>query len=212
MATLSLSSVNPSPMMAVVGPQFCMPRVMALTFTKKAFSFSGGNFIISDDKGTVLMKVQGLVLSFSPCRVLCDAAGTPIISMRIKPFSMHERWNVYRGDWKDQRDLLFTVKKVCMLQLKTELDVFLARNTTEQHCDFKVKGSSFERSWTLYLGDSNTIIARMSHQFGIRSVLLGKDIFRVTVYPNVDYAFVVAIIVILDEIMGKNDPAELSFS
>ncbi|KAJ4790963.1 LURP-one-like protein [Rhynchospora pubera] len=212
MAASSLSLVHPSPMMAVVGLQFCTPHVMGLTFTKKAFSFSGGDFIISDAKGTVLMKVQGHVLSFSPCRVLCDAAGTPIISMRIKPFSLHQRWNVYRGDWKDQRDLIFTVKEICMLQLKTELDVFLARNTTEQHCNFKVKGSSFEKSWTLYLGNSNTIIARTSRQSGIRSVLLGKDIFRATVYPNVDYAFVVAIIVILDEIIGKNDPAELSFS
>ncbi len=31
-------------------------------------------------------------------------------------------------------------------------------------------------------------------------ILIGKDNFMVTVYPNIDYAFVVALIVILDPI------------
>lgn len=32
------------------------------------------------------------------------------------------------------------------------------------------------------------------------SILLGKDTFGVTVYPNVDYAFITALVVILEEI------------
>ncbi|KAJ4749214.1 LURP-one-like protein (DUF567) [Rhynchospora pubera] len=192
--------MSPSGVVAVVGPQFCAPYVVALTVTKKALSLSDGDFVVSDVNGGVLMKVQGRVLSLHSRRVLCDSAGSPIVSMREKKLSMHHRWNVYRGDSSDHKDLLFTVKKSHMLQLKTELDVFFAANTAEQHCDFKVKGSWFERSCTFYLGDTNTIIALMSRQYELKNVLLGKDTFGVTVYPNVDYAFVVAIIVILDEI------------
>ncbi|KAJ4814792.1 LURP-one-like protein (DUF567) [Rhynchospora pubera] len=191
-------SMPPSPMAAVVGLQFCTSDNMVLTVTKK-FSFSGGYFVISDANGTILMKVHGS--PFSSRRVLFDATGTPIISMRDKQrFSMHQRWNVYRGDSKHQRDFLFTVKKTHMFQLNTELGVFLAGNTAEQHCDFKIEESWLGRSCTFYLGDSNTIIAQMSRQFEIRDVLLGRDTYRVTVYPNVDYAFIVAIIVIINEL------------
>ncbi|KAJ1696933.1 hypothetical protein LUZ63_005445 [Rhynchospora breviuscula] len=197
MAASSPLSMPLSPM-AVVGLQFCTSDNMVLTITKK-FSFSGGYFVISDANGTILMKVHGR--PFSLCRVLCDAAGTPIISMRNKQrFSMHQRWNVYRGDSKNQRDLLFTVKKTHIFQFNTELGVFLAGNTAEQHCDFKIEESWLGRSCTFYLGDSNIIIAQMSRQFEIRDVLLGRDTYRVTVYPNVDYAFIVAIIVIIDEL------------
>lgn len=42
----------------------------------------------------------------------------------------------------------------------------------------------------------------MHKKTSIQSVLLGKDKFMVTVYPNIDYAFIVALIVILDEING----------
>ena len=34
----------------------------------------------------------------------------------------------------------------------------------------------------------------------VKSIFLGKNNFMVTVHPNVDYAFIVALIVILDEI------------
>lgn len=76
---------------------------------------------------------------------------------------MHNRWEVYRGDSAHSCDKLFTVKKSSMLQLmKTEMDIFLAGNTAEQVCDFKIKGSYFDRSSAFYLGKSNTIIAQVS--------------------------------------------------
>lgn len=40
----------------------------------------------------------------------------------------------------------------------------------------------------------------MKKHHTVGSVLLGKDTFGVTVYPNVDYAFIVALIIVLDEI------------
>jgi LURP-one-related len=78
--------------------------------------------------------------------------------------SMRHTWKVYRGESNDQRELLFTVKKSNIFQLRTELYVFLANNIYQQHCDFKVKASWFDRSCTFYLGDSNTVIARVSHR------------------------------------------------
>ena len=81
------------------------------------------------------------------------------ISLQI--LSAHRRWQVYRGESSDSKDLLFSVKKSSLIQFKTELDVFLAANTSEQACDFKIKGSYFERSCTVSLGESNTIIAQV---------------------------------------------------
>ena len=46
----------------------------------------------------------------------------------------------------------------------------------------------------------------MHKKQNVQSVLLGKENFSVTVYPNIDYAFIVALIVILDDI---NDEAKV---
>lgn len=40
----------------------------------------------------------------------------------------------------------------------------------------------------------------MHKKHTVQSILIGKDNFAVTVYPNIDYAFIVSLIVILDEI------------
>ena len=41
---------------------------------------------------------------------------------------------------------------------------------------------------------------QMHRKHSVTSVLFGKDTFCVTVYPNVDHAFIVALVVILEEI------------
>lgn len=46
---------------------------------------------------------------------------------------------------------------------------------------------------------------QMHKKQNIQSVLLGKDNFSITVYPNIDYAFIVALIVILDDINGEDN-------
>jgi hypothetical protein len=75
---------------------------------------------------------------------------------------MHNRWEVFRGDSANASDLLFTVKKSSMIQFKTEMDVFLAGNTAQQVCDFKIKGNYFDRSCAFYLGNSTTMVAQVS--------------------------------------------------
>ncbi|KAL5196800.1 hypothetical protein ABZP36_000312 [Zizania latifolia] len=200
MAAVEPSGAPPAPL-AVVDPQFCAPHVVALTVTKKAISLTDGDFTVTDANGAVVLRVKGTLFSVRHRRVLLDAAGLPILSMQEKVFSMHNRWEVFRGDSSNASDLLFSVKKSSIIQLmKTEMDVFLAGNTAEQVCDFKIKGSYFDRSCVFYLGNSNTMIAQMNRKFTVSNVLLGKDTFGVTVFPQVDYVFIAALVVILDDV------------
>ncbi|KAK8952044.1 Protein LURP-one-related 15 [Platanthera zijinensis] len=191
---------GPAIPIAIVGPQFCVPYTVDLTVTEKAISLTDGDYAVTDVNGSILFKVKGKFLSLRDRRVLLDAAGNPLLSMQQKVMSMHRRWQVFRGDSTNTGDLLFSVKKSSLLQFKTELDVILASNTTESVCDFKIKGSFHERSCLVYHGDSTNVIARMNRQYSVKNIVLGKDAFGITIYPNVDYAFVVALIVILDEI------------
>ncbi|KAF4378991.1 hypothetical protein F8388_022078 [Cannabis sativa] len=114
--------------------------------------------------------------------------------------TMHKRWHVYKGESSDAKDLLFTAKKSSIIQFNTDLEVFLGGNTKQEIPDFKVKGSWFQRSCKITLGDESAVIAQMHEKDSAASLFLGKEAFRVTVFPNVDYAFVVALIVILREI------------
>jgi len=139
---------------------------------------------------------------------------------------LNTRWKVFRGDSTRRRDLMFTVVKPSVIQLRgsTKVSVFLASNDAEQACDFRITGSYHDGACAVSLGDSDTVIAKASvevspshllswtvglrmdwlppqidRRFSVVSALLGKNSYSVTVNPGIDYAFVVALVVILDE-------------
>ncbi|KAK2361273.1 protein LURP-one-related [Trifolium repens] len=196
----SASAPMPALPTTIIGPQYCAPYPLDLAVVKKVMSVSDGNFAVTDVNGNIVFKVKGSLLTLRDRRVLVDASGNPIATLRRKIATLHDRWEAFRGESTDSKDLIFTLKRSSLMQMKTKLDVFLASNKKEDVCDFKVKGSWLERSCIVYAGESNNIVAQMHKKHTVKSLLMGKDHFIVTVYPNVDYAFIVALIVILDEI------------
>ncbi|KAK3227450.1 hypothetical protein Dsin_007312 [Dipteronia sinensis] len=184
----------PNPV-SIVGPRYCAPYPVDLAIVR-----TDGNFVVQDIKGNILFKVKGALMSIRDRHVLLDAAGKPLVTLRQKIMSAHARWQVFRGESTNSKDLIFTAKRSSMFQLKTKLDVFLANNTKEDVCDFKVKGSWSERSCVVYAGESDAIVAQMHKKYTVQSILMGKDKFLVKVYPNIDYVFIIALIVILEGI------------
>ncbi|KAI3861837.1 hypothetical protein MKW92_009652 [Papaver armeniacum] len=180
------NGATPENPIIVIAPHFCAPYPVDLTITEKLLTITEGNFGVLDINGNIVFKVKGTLLSIRDRRVLVDAAGIPLVSLQQKILTCHRRWQVYRGDSSDSRDLLFSVKKSSLLQINTSLHVFLASNTSEAVCDFKIKGS--------FLRDL------MHRKHTVQSIVLDQDTYSITVYPNVDYAFVVALCVVLNEI------------
>ncbi|XP_035545437.1 protein LURP-one-related 15-like isoform X2 [Juglans regia] len=121
---------NPLP---VICTQYCTPHTVDLAVVKKVMTISDGNFVVTDTKGTVIFYVkEKLLMSLHDHRVLFHADGNPIVTLREKIMSAHDRWNVYRGKSKEPNDLIFTVKRSSMIQMRAKLHVFLANNTNEE--------------------------------------------------------------------------------
>ncbi|XP_045823061.1 protein LURP-one-related 15-like [Trifolium pratense] len=103
-----------------------------------------------------------------------------------------DSWKAFRGESIEPKHLIFRKKRSSLLQLKTKLNVFLASNNTGV-CDFTVKGSFFGLSWKVYSGNSNIVVAKIIKLGGIFS----REKFIVNICPNIDCAFIVALIVSL---------------
>ncbi|KAG4133331.1 hypothetical protein ERO13_D08G090200v2 [Gossypium hirsutum] len=180
---------------SVIEPEYCYPQPVDLAVVRKVLTISEGKFAVSDINANIMIKIKGKIFSIHDRRLLTDAAGNPICTLRHKG-GKHGR---KRSDVHSEAIIS------SMIQLKTKLHVFLATSPKENVCDFKVEGSWLERSCIIYSGESNTILAQMHKKHNVESVLLGKDKFMVMVYPNVVYAFVVALIAILDGINHDDD-------
>lgn len=69
---------------AVVSPAFCVPNVVDLTIVRKLIALTDGNFLVTDVNGNAIFKVRGAHFSFHDRRVLFDATGRPVATLRQK--------------------------------------------------------------------------------------------------------------------------------
>ncbi|XP_071722274.1 protein LURP-one-related 15-like [Rutidosis leptorrhynchoides] len=191
MAQFASSSV------CVIGSKFMAPYPFDIIVDPN----SGGNLVITDINHKILLKVKPRDTTLHHQRVLLYPDGTPIVKLRDKILSQHNRWKVFMGDTTASSKLIFSTKQPNIIQFKTSLEVFLTNKTSKANvCDFKIKGSWSKRKCTISMGHSNssTIIAQMHKIEKSKNEKFDKDKFMVTIYPNVDYAFVTALITIVD--------------
>ncbi|XP_074591706.1 protein LURP-one-related 15-like [Curcuma longa] len=174
--------------------QFTVPYAVNLTLTSTDTLFSLKDlYKVEDTNGDVVFKVKGV--SFSSRRLLLDAAGTPLLTMKPKALSWHETWRVFRGESTSPNDLLFSVRRPKAFQWKDNFDVVLATNTDEASpCDFKIISRS--KKCTICIGETDEIIAQMHR----KTAFFARDKLEITVNPNEDFAFIVSLMVILEEI------------
>ncbi|XP_040867645.1 protein LURP-one-related 15 isoform X1 [Glycine max] len=168
----------------VISDSYCVPYLINLRInTEKGITYDANNvrhFYIKDKLFTLHKR-----------RVLCDNQGNPIVTLYKKRMTLHGRCQVFRGyKSKDFSQLLFSVKRSAMIPSgMINLEVFLANNQRESACDFRVNVCRDKRSCTVYAGESPRIVATMENNGG----------FNVLVDPYVDYAFIVALLMIVSE-------------
>ncbi|KAG2404557.1 Protein LURP-one-related 15 [Vigna angularis] len=177
---------------SVINPSYCVPHSVSIQInTEKGIAYS--------EKDDRLFYIKDISFSLRDRRVLCDDTQKPIVTFYNKIMTVREQWKVLKGESNDSSDLVFWVKEVkkssTIPSEITKLNVFLAGNKEEKKSDFRVIIYGSKHSCTVYAGESPTIIAKMENNGG----------FNVLVYPNVDYAFIVALLMIVKDVYYSNE-------
>ncbi|GJR52276.1 LURP-one-related 10-like protein [Tanacetum coccineum] len=193
-----------SSLVSIIGSEFISPYPLEFNVETDW----KGNLVITDNNNKTIFTVRSCDKSFNRQRLLMDANWKPIVTIEEKDWTLHKRWNVYSGESTLKSDMIFTTKEKHKIQiLKTRVNVYLAHNS-EFAYDFKLKGEYGKKRSAIYKGHSATPLAQMMHT--AQRSQKGKFNFKLTINPNVDYAFVVALITIIDAIASpyKNPNVE----
>ncbi|KAK8691635.1 hypothetical protein V6N13_075136 [Hibiscus sabdariffa] len=180
----------------IIGDQFCVPYVIHLEVRRKVESFSNAHYDVLDATGKVILQIDGGVWNSAKKRLMKDPAGFPLCTLRKKALSWKNKWQIHQGESSEQNRLLCSVQQSDAIPIKNNMDVYLASNYKEEEPDFHVTGSFTSLSFKVW--KDNLIIAEVKHNYTWGSCK-GKESFKVKVYPEVDYAFIVALIVIMHD-------------
>lgn len=93
---------------------------------------------------------------------------------------------------------MFRVEKKVDKLTRTEFDIFLIGEESEDSkTDFKMIGSPFKRSCTIYKGNSIVAETSLMYKLGIQKAFVPRSRFRVTIFPgHSDPALVVSLVAI----------------
>ncbi|XVE58948.1 hypothetical protein DITRI_Ditri05aG0004000 [Diplodiscus trichospermus] len=171
-----------------------LPIPIDLFVSRKHPGLPRGVLGFADSSGNIVFRVnrQSSKSSSKDKMVLLNSAGNPLISI----YRHHDgSWQGFKGN-DGEKDLIFKVQRISNKFTKTELEVFLVtENQGDLTCDFKVKGCHFQRSCTIYKGDS--IVAQTSLMHKLRQIYVRRSKFRLTMFPgSVDPALIVAFVAI----------------
>ncbi|KAK9054887.1 hypothetical protein SSX86_025966 [Deinandra increscens subsp. villosa] len=175
----------------VIGSQFIATHEFDLIIRHHS-----GDLVITDTRNKIMLTIKSCDTSFHRQRLLLDECERPIATLRAKNMTAHARWNVFRGESIDDSDMIFSATTNHMIQNHTHVNVSLANKMSRRNddCDFQIKGNWSKRSCAFYKRDSSTTAIAQMHQ------RQSPEKFMVKINPTVDYAFVVALIAIVDAI------------
>ncbi|PPD95189.1 hypothetical protein GOBAR_DD07787 [Gossypium barbadense] len=156
---------------SVIEPEYCYPQPVDLAVVREVLTISEGKFAVSDINGNIMFKIKGKIFSIHDRRLLTDATGNPVCTLRHK-------WK--EAGWKDPVSFIPESPTLFWLSIQRNKKLVEAKDVLNTY-------------------------GKDAQEAQFESVLLGKDKFMVAVYPNVDYAFVVALIAILDGINHDDD-------
>lgn len=197
---------------ALAGPEYCSPYEQVYFMSEKMMSFSGDDFTIKDANNNTVYTMNSSALSMKGARTLLTAGKHPVLSMSHKMLSSGT-WEVYKG--KDTHNKLATIKRPSSVaskigmggaanQSKHNCQIFLRSNTSHSFSnpqpDMVVSGDVMGKGYYIYQGPR--IIAEISRKLAQESSsvkLTGKDSYALKVSPGVDHAFMLAVVVIVDE-------------
>uniref|UniRef100_A0A1J3DKI4 Protein LURP-one-related 9 n=1 Tax=Noccaea caerulescens TaxID=107243 RepID=A0A1J3DKI4_NOCCA len=194
-------------MVSVVGEMFCNPYTTELVVRRRRESLKRDRYDVFDLSDNLIFTVDGGIWNIRRKRVLRDATGTPLLSMRTKGLvTMRYKWEVYKGESTEVEDILFSAREPNLFSFKTLLDVSLppqqpliTTDISSVEPDFRTSGRYIGSSFKLFEPIHNTLLAEVVHDFSWRGLITGNYSFKVRVNPYVDFAFVVALLVIVDD-------------
>lgn len=182
-----------SAMAAVFDQKYVADRETVLIMKEPKIAWNT-EYNILDTKGNTLFRLAKKKFSLHEANVLYDASDKVVLSTWNKIITVHNTIFVCPGE--DDNDYILKAKKA-LASVTPHIYVYL--KGTDSDPDFIIKGSFFEREFTMETSNGK-VIGEMSKKFSLLNLFSEKDTFYLKVPAGVDKALVVALAVVIDEI------------
>uniref|UniRef100_A0ACD5W3A8 Uncharacterized protein n=1 Tax=Avena sativa TaxID=4498 RepID=A0ACD5W3A8_AVESA len=197
--------------MAIVGEEYCDLKERLLTVRKTSHFSPGDGFAAYDHRtGGLAFRADTYGRGHgggaaSPGELaLLGPAGEPLLTVRRRRPSLHQRWEGFLGVRADGQRPLFSARRPSILGGAGRGAVI---ELSASAAELRVEGSFGRRCCRVVAkggeDGEETVVAEIRRKVdaGAR-VVMGRDVFVLRVGPGFDAAFAMGIVLVLDQIAG----------
>lgn len=192
----------------MVDEEFCFEEEIHLTVRKSCLFFPGDGFVVYDPQGELIFRVDSYGPDFysKDELVLMDSSGKCLLSLHHKKPSLHRQWEGFLGEKMDGQGPIFSMHRSSIIG-RSDVVVEVYSDPAKE---YQIEGSFSHRSCTIYYNDpkspSKELAAEIKQKIDpTTQVMLGKDVFLLCLKPMVDGAFMMGLVLVLDQMVGDGD-------
>eukprot|EP00246_Nothoceros_aenigmaticus_P008213 TRINITY_DN22756_c0_g1_i1.p1 TRINITY_DN22756_c0_g1~~TRINITY_DN22756_c0_g1_i1.p1 ORF type:complete len:198 (-),score=41.19 TRINITY_DN22756_c0_g1_i1:244-813(-) len=185
--------------LVVVSPDHLEPFETQFELQEKVFSFAD-SFDIKNEEGEPVFKLEGKNFSFHERKTLLDMSENPVAVITKKLMSAHGTWEIHSADG----EVLLASVRDTIFAIKDNADVIIHEFGPDPYLQVKgdFRGKNFE---VVHDEDVVATVQRKSIFKDVTRIFTGNDHYSLTVAPNVDRAFAVALGIIFDGMFHNDD-------
>lgn len=126
--------------------------------------------------------------------------GTDSVILVLQRPSLHNRWEGYLGERTEGQKPIFSVRRSSIIgRSGVTVEVY---NTPSE--EYQIEGCFAQRSCTIYDAEKQPVAEIRRKVDASSKMVLGKDVFSLTLNPGFDGAFAMGLILVLDQIDGED--------
>ncbi|XP_021760773.1 protein LURP-one-related 12-like [Chenopodium quinoa] len=201
---------NKSKKEVMLQERYCYGEDREFTIHKTSMFSQGDGFIMYDSKGDIIFRVH----SYGPIKhplLLMDHFGKPLFTLLPKRPTLHQRWEGFMGEklgHHDQQPPIFSIWKSTMIGRSK----FMVEVHDGSHATYQIEGCFSERRCTIYYMSTSSdhatcriLVAQIERKVEpTRKILLGREVFSLSIKGGFDAAFGMALVLALDRIDGDD--------
>ncbi|XP_010537995.1 PREDICTED: protein LURP-one-related 5 [Tarenaya hassleriana] len=188
----------------VVDDGYVYEQEKNLTVRKTSLFFAGDGFTAYDRKGSLVFRVDsygGPDSRENDEVVLMDSRGRCLLTLRKKRPSLRRRWEGYMGERSNGQKPIFSVRRSSVIgRCGATVEVY-----GSDRCGmYQIEGDFCQRSCAVVETLTRRTVAEIRRKVDASTnVLLGKDVFSLSVKAGFDGAFAMGLVLVLDQINGE---------
>ncbi|XP_031130126.1 protein LURP-one-related 5-like [Ipomoea triloba] len=185
---------------AAIDDGFVYKQEVHLTVLKTSVFFAGDGFAAYTSDGQLLLRAD----SYGPDKrhqgelVLMDAAGKCLLTLRRKWPSLHQRWEGFSGERTEGQKPIFSVRWSSIIG-RSSVTVEVYDDPGEE---YKIEGCFAQRNCTIFnAAAGEEPVAEIRRKVDpSANVVLGREVFSLSLKPGFDGAFAMGLVLVLDQI------------